>query len=60
MFLAISDETILEVAAISGPTLHRIELGEHNVMLDTLEQIMDRLKGILGRHLPGFEEVIVG
>ena len=29
---------------ISGSTLHRIELGEQNVTLDTLEAIMDRLK----------------
>jgi transcriptional regulator with XRE-family HTH domain len=29
---------------ISGSTLHRIELGQQNVTLDTLEAIMDRLK----------------
>lgn len=29
---------------ISGSTLHRIELGQQNVTLDTLEVIMDRLK----------------
>ena len=29
---------------ISGSTLHRIELEQQNVTIDTLEQIMDRLK----------------
>lgn len=29
---------------ISASTLHRIELGQQNVTLDTLEQIMNRLK----------------
>jgi transcriptional regulator with XRE-family HTH domain len=29
---------------ISSSTLHRIELGDQNVTLDTLEQIMERLK----------------
>jgi transcriptional regulator with XRE-family HTH domain len=29
---------------ISASTLHRIELGDQNVTLDTLEQIMDRLR----------------
>ncbi len=29
---------------ISASTLHRIEIGEQNVTLDTLEHIIDRLK----------------
>jgi transcriptional regulator with XRE-family HTH domain len=29
---------------ISASTLHRIELGQQNVTLDTLEQILERLK----------------
>lgn len=29
---------------ISASTLHRIELEQQNVTIDTLEQIMDRLK----------------
>jgi len=29
---------------ISASTLHRIELGDQNVTIDTLEDILDRLK----------------
>ena len=29
---------------ISDSTLHRLELGEQNITLDTLEQLCDRLK----------------
>jgi len=41
------DLTFMQFArktGLSDSTLHRLELGEQNVTLDTLEQICDRLK----------------
>lgn len=38
---------------VSASTLHRIELGQQNVTLDTLEQIMDRLKVTMATVFPG-------
>ena len=35
---------LLERRAWAASTLHRMELGEQNVTLQTLEQICDRLK----------------
>jgi DNA-binding Xre family transcriptional regulator len=31
-------------AGLSDSTLHRLELGDQNITLDTLEQLCDRLK----------------
>jgi transcriptional regulator with XRE-family HTH domain len=37
---------------ISASTLHRIELGQQNVTLDTLEHILERLKVAIGDVFP--------